>query len=342
MPGIGASGPAPGAGGSSVGAGVHATGGRGCHSGALARVGVTTASPRCETLVRMDAEHQDALRRIYQADRQLHDEGRDAEDFHLIYTGGMQRGINHPAWNSSWASPTKNVIDDLEELGLLRVEPHNGNGRTFALSMQGRDQGKALHEAVTFPAAVGGRAPALEVVLPWLVRTAEDAPETLERPTRLIERAINDGLVEPSGREAFAKRVLALINEGYATGQVPVVDQISAEQTLQYTEGLAVTMKAHDAIRADVGAGATVNVYGPVVNSQVAGGDITNTTTFVNILERADRAIDALDGVDDETKAQAKGVISALLGRGAAGIVSEAAGSLVAAVLSKLLGLSTG
>jgi len=56
----------------------------------------------------------------------------------------MQSHIDHPAWDSSWATPNEQTVDDLAELGLLRVEPHHNRERRFALSMKGREAAQQL------------------------------------------------------------------------------------------------------------------------------------------------------------------------------------------------------
>jgi predicted nucleotide-binding protein len=51
----------------------------------------------------------------------------------------MQSHVDHPAWDSSWANPSEQTIDDLAELGLLRVEPSDNRRRSFSISMKGRE-----------------------------------------------------------------------------------------------------------------------------------------------------------------------------------------------------------
>jgi DNA-binding MarR family transcriptional regulator len=296
--------------------------------------------------MQMEHEHREVLHRIYQANDAWRSDGHASRTFQLLYTGGTVV-IDHPRWGRSWPVPSEHVVDDLEELGLLRVEPHDANkkNRTFTLTVKGHEQARALDEAATFPTAVGGRAPSPAETLRWLVRIDEEAPETLEDPALLLDRSVSDGLIDAGGREALAKRILALIEEGYATAKLVDVDQIGAEQTLLYAEDFAMTIKASESVRPETGSGTTVNVYGAVVNSQVAGGDITNNTTFISILERAESEIGALQGVDEEIKQQAKDVIKALLGRGAAAsgqILTGAGGALAAAVISKLTGFPFG
>ncbi len=177
------------------------------------------------------------------------------------------------------------------------------------------------------------------------MRISKATPQTLADPALLLDRGVSDGLIDAGGRDALARRILALIDEGYATANLVDVDQIGAEQTLQYAQNLAMTMKASDSLRHETDSATTVNIYGAVVNSQVAGGDITNNTTFISILEQAESEIGALQGVDEETKQQAKGIVRALLGKGAitsGQILTGAGGALAAADISKLIGFPLG
>jgi RNA polymerase sigma factor (sigma-70 family) len=105
----------------------------------------------------MKNRHRDALHRILQGDAALSRDGRELRPFHLMALGGMRRVIDHPGWDESWSVPSKSTIDDLEEQGLVRVEPHgpNENGRTFSLTMKGREDGPALADTpvIATPAA---------------------------------------------------------------------------------------------------------------------------------------------------------------------------------------------
>jgi hypothetical protein len=78
------------------------------------------------------------LRRIYEADTMWSKEGHEPESFRLRHRGGGGREIDHPRWNSSWATPSEHTIDDLGELGLLRVSPSADKSRKFGLTMKGR------------------------------------------------------------------------------------------------------------------------------------------------------------------------------------------------------------
>jgi hypothetical protein len=293
----------------------------------------------------MEQRHRTTLRRAAQADRNLERDGQGPEEFHLVHTGGMQSEIDHPRWDRSWPTPTEHDIDDLDELGLVRITNQNGKTRSFVPTIKGREQGRALDDAATFPVSAGdGRAPDAAATLGWLVAAAGGAPEILDLPRRIVDQAVTDGLIDFGGREAFARRILQLHAEGYLSGTLLDFDQISPEQALTGAQNLTLTMKAHEATRPQqpTSSGTSITVYGDLVESQIAAGDIDNTTTFVSILITAEAEIDGLTGVAPETKDEAKSLIRTMLGRGArtgGQVVTEAAGALVASVISKLLGL---
>jgi hypothetical protein len=70
----------------------------------------------------MEHRHRDALRRIAEAEQLWRRDGHAPRPFYLEPTGGMGRVMDHPRWNKSWATPDEVTIDDLAELGFLRVE----------------------------------------------------------------------------------------------------------------------------------------------------------------------------------------------------------------------------
>ena len=59
-----------------------------------------------EESARVEIRHVNALRRIYQADRMLADDGRDPRSFLLIHRGPTQREIDHPRWTRRGLSRT--------------------------------------------------------------------------------------------------------------------------------------------------------------------------------------------------------------------------------------------
>jgi hypothetical protein len=288
----------------------------------------------------MESRHKDALLRIYQADKAWSAAGNEPETFVLVYTGDGA-DIIHPRWDQSWAVPSEHTIDDLEELGLLRVEPSSNKSRKFTLTIRGREEAAAATQQLAGPRATGGQAPQQDEVLRWLVETSAAAPEAFDVPSRLLDHAVDGQLIEAAGRETLARRILSLIEQGYLSGKPPGLEQTTAETELSMTDGLELTMLGHGAA-AESGGDRTLNIYGSIVNSQVASGDITNYTTFTQVIEHAYEALEALEGVDDTTKAEARGIFDQLrdgAGEAVEATATGAAGALVASIISHLIGL---
>jgi hypothetical protein len=298
----------------------------------------------------VEQRHATFLRRLAQADRNWTDAGNDPQPFQLLPGMGALRDLEHPAWDRSWPGPTALDVDDLEELGYVRVLERDGLKRVFALTVKGRTAGKQLDQATTIPlSSGGGRAPSAVDTLHWLVREADAEPAILDLPTRILDRAVSQGVIEGNGREAMARRIRELANQGYLTGVFPGNDQFTAGQELANAQDLSLTVKAHretqDAPASSGPAAPITNIYNTIVNSQVAGGDITNTTTIVDVLAKVEVALDQLDDVEPEVKEEAKGLLRRLLGKGAevgGEAVSDTAGALLSALLSKVLGLPPG
>jgi predicted nucleotide-binding protein len=104
----------------------------------------------------VDNRHIDPLRRIGQADEAWAADGNEPTAFHLHHSGEGPE-IDHPRWDRSWSTPSEQTIDDLEELGYLRVAPHDNKARSFDLTMAGRAE-SALQRRRS-GAEVGGQPP---------------------------------------------------------------------------------------------------------------------------------------------------------------------------------------
>lgn len=96
------------------------------------------ASTAVETIALVENRHRQTLFRILQADESLQRDGREPEAFHLRRSGGMKQQVEHPCWDRSWPVPGPQTIDDLGEVGFLRVDPSRDKSRTFSLTMKGR------------------------------------------------------------------------------------------------------------------------------------------------------------------------------------------------------------
>src|SRR3954454_15982731 len=93
----------------------------------------------------MEKRHQVLLLRAYQAEAHWSAKGGEPRTFLLLHSGGMQSHIDHPGWDPVWSAPSELTIDELGELGHLRVEPSHNKQRTFTLSMVGRELASRLH-----------------------------------------------------------------------------------------------------------------------------------------------------------------------------------------------------
>jgi hypothetical protein len=95
----------------------------------------------------MEHRHRDALQRIYQAEQIWSEQGNLARSFLLLHTGGMQSHVDHPGWDESWLVPSEHTIDDLAEMGMLRVDPSPNKARTFVPTVAGRQSAAELLRA---------------------------------------------------------------------------------------------------------------------------------------------------------------------------------------------------
>jgi hypothetical protein len=82
------------------------------------------------------------LERLIAAEEAALRTGAGRRSFMLMPRGGMDREVDHPGWDPSWATPTEHDIDDLVEEGWVRLDAANyGMTRTFSLTVAGRLRG---------------------------------------------------------------------------------------------------------------------------------------------------------------------------------------------------------
>lgn len=288
----------------------------------------------------MDSHQKELLRRLGEAEVVAQKRGEQRQPFLLIYASVGSIGIKHPGWDSSWLIPTAEDIDDLEELSLVRNQPPGNVKRLFALTLRGRRQAEALISPVV--GSSGARVPALDDILSWLVELDQESPELLATPGDLPAKAVEASLIDAGAEEAFAQRILDLISQGFLAGDAPGIDQGGPLVNLQFSDGLRLTMRAHDRIDEKRKPKDSLNFYGPVVAGQIAAGDIHNFVNFGDLLDRAETEIRSLDDVADEDREAALSLIGILKGKAAeasADVLSGAGGGLLAGVLAQLIGL---
>jgi hypothetical protein len=215
---------------------------------------------------RVENRHRETLRRIIQAEDNWKDEPRE---FVLRWSPHEdRREVDHPTWDRSWAVPSEHTIDDLAELGFVRIGEQRGKDRTFVATMAGRSTGRSLIDQLN-GTTKGSRAPSAPAVLAWLVRLEETGPDCFDVPSRLLDRAVGDGLIDSEGREAPARRILGLIDDGYLTGDVYDFDQATVEQSFSMTRNLAVAMRGHSVHRDRP---ADVRTWAPLADDDAEAG----------------------------------------------------------------------
>jgi SEFIR domain len=129
----------------------------------------------------MEHRHRDALQRIYQAEQIWSEQGNPERSFLLLHTGGMQSHVDHPGWEEPWPVPSEHTIDDLAEMGMLRVDPSLNKARTFALTVAGRQSVAELLSADV--------APALPSASTAQLAASTVPPGALANPTALLSWA---------------------------------------------------------------------------------------------------------------------------------------------------------
>src|SRR4051794_16981491 len=109
----------------------------------------------------MEQRHATLLRRLAQADRNWANAGNDPQTFQLLPGMCALTDINHPAWDRSWPGLTALDVDELEELGYVRVLERSGLKPVFALTVAGRAAGAQLEQGRNHADLAGRRARAL-------------------------------------------------------------------------------------------------------------------------------------------------------------------------------------
>jgi predicted nucleotide-binding protein len=110
----------------------------------------------------LEPRHEDALRRILQAETALRGLSGGDDEFTLYYSGEGPE-ILHGGWDRSWAVPSTQIVDDLGELRLVRIGSADGKGRSFSLSIGGRRKAEELVERLSEPAVTGRSAAEVEL-----------------------------------------------------------------------------------------------------------------------------------------------------------------------------------
>jgi hypothetical protein len=276
------------------------------------------------------------------ADRGFEEKRGEREPFHLLWWGGGGRGIKHGGWEDDDLAPTDVDVDDLADLGLVRVLPTSGGNkvRKFSLTPEGRRLGLTL--AGDMPRSGDtdiATTPSLPAVLKWIIGLEKDHPESLANGEALLEAAQKHFRLK--ALEPFALHLLDLKSQGLVTFEDPLarVDQATDSERVEKARQIRLTMAGHSATRPD---SVQLIQIGEAAGVQIAGRDIRNYVTFNQLLDDAAKAIDAARDADPAAKEEARTLIDRMRGKSAevaTGTMTGAGGALLGGVLKQLLGL---
>lgn len=283
---------------------------------------------------------RDLLLRIYQAEGRWADGGHDDRKFLLMHTGGMQRVLDHPGWDESWPTPTSRQIDDLEEQGLLRVEPYalNMKNRTFELSMQGRRAARSFTHAPDSPelppSDPSSPPPSLDDVLAWLAELDDNARADGRRLLHAATERFSGSHLEALSDLLFDLEEERLIK---FTNSMATLTGWPASTRIGKGSDFRITVRAIDRVNREqsVSTEPTFNIHGNV--GQLAGRDIiTHITVTQEIVDLALQELDRRPGIDDVTREGARSLIERAKGRTTEVLVA-AAGSDVGALALEVI-----
>ena len=214
-----------------------------------------------------------------------------------MHTGGMGRVVDHPGWDDSCPIPTTRQIDDLDEHGLLRIEPHapNCNNRTFSLSTEGRRLARSIADLPApprpSPPTNSGPEPTFDDVLKWLA--ALDADTRAEGASVLQAAVVR---FDPSHLEIVSSAIFDLAEDGLVRLLNPMakLTGFRAATRLGKASDLRLTAHGLDRVRPSRASNLVVNAESV---GQVAAGDIANITINQEIIDLALTELDKRDVV---------------------------------------------
>jgi hypothetical protein len=179
-------------------------------------------------------------------------------------------------------------------------------------------------------------------VLRWLAGWEDQASGVLATGGALVNRIISDFGADQN--QLVSQRIIDMKGEGYVTFTDPAahLPQLAAPERLGMGSELRLTMVGRDRVdQHDGPMNVTVHQNINAVNAQVAGGDITNYVSFTAFLDDVQRKLDDLEGVDDDSRNEAQGILDKLRaasGNAATSAMGSGGGAILAELFKHLLG----
>lgn len=283
------------------------------------------------------------LQALVRAEEELRQASRPT-DFMLIQMPGPSFGLKPHVEGAEQLQPMEGDVLDLEAAGYVRTLPSTSASVVvrFGLTDAGRLAGAGPPGAAV-AATDDAPPPSPDDVLRWLADLARShaGAATLTRGHALLDEA-RRRFGDPN-ESVVADALVDLGEDGLIDFDDPsrALDQLSSAQRLSNGGRFRLTAGGRDRVEAGSQPPPSVTQIVHAAQAQVAAGNINNYVTFNALLDRVSEAIDEVDGVDDATREEAKGLVDKLRGTSATvatGAASSGAGALLGAVLKKVLG----
>lgn len=284
------------------------------------------------------------LRALVSAEDALRREGRPT-DFMLLQMPGPRFGFKPAVPGSEELLPMEGDIYDLEDAGFVRTTESSSSSviARFTLTSDGRAAGAVPPD--TLPIVTNAPPPSsADDVLRWLNELSKSPAGAGHLSSGRALLAEAEQRFGPGTAEAVADALIDLGQDGLIDFDDPSrgIEQISSAQRLGNGGRFRLTVYGRD--RAEPPRQTPTNVTQIVhaAQAQVAAGDINNYVTFTQLLDRVEQALDDLEGVDEDAREEARGMLTKLraaTGTVATGTASGAGGALLGAVLKQALGL---
>lgn len=292
--------------------------------------------------MKLSVELGDFLLDIADTDALQRAQGR-SDAILLLQLPGARYGLK-PGPGELRVAPHPGLVDELARHVLLSLEEPTSQtvARKFRLTSEGRAVAARVRaQEAGIALASQGQAPAPLDALRWLIELRSRNPERFAEPRRLLDAAVDEGLISEDSREALARVFLDLLEQDYLAGDLLGVEQFSDVDEIAHAQHLRLTLKAEEIVQGDTST-ASMTFNAPVTAGQIAGRDIANFVTFADVLDRAEAHLDSLTEVDEQTREEARGILAALRGRTVAvsgKVLTGAGGGLLATVFAHVLGL---
>jgi hypothetical protein len=183
--------------------------------------------------------------------------------------------------------------------------------------------------------------PSRLVLLRWFL-SVEDHDDTyaLQSGWPLTQRAVRDEIIGPNDHEQFAKAIFKLAEDQLLTFDhlARGTQQFGCDpwQEIQQARDFRSTHQGRQLAAPAATSSPSVSVHGSHI--QIAGGDILNQISVIQLIEAAEECVDEITA-DEEQRAEARRWL-ARMREGATGALTEAGLSIALQAVLRTLGIS--